>query len=366
MLRLIVSMVLACGPVASLLSQSDSSRLRLSAYVDAYAAHYTDQRPPNALQEVATVSPRSDRLGLNVAQLGLHYQAARLRGNLVLHAGDIAQATWSQTFRNVQRANVGLRLFDQVWLDAGFFTTHIGTESFLPKNNDLSSTTVATYNEPFYQAGARLSYAGSERWTTELWLVNGYNFFLDANAAKSVGVLLSYALSDTWTLSYSNLLGRESDDGIAPAQFRVYQNAYLTGTLAEERLRFSLGGDLGLQSHSALFDSTSTARMYNALLTLRYQFHPQWSLTTRAEVFDDPSGFISGLYSTNGIVPLQGLSLAGLTLGGEYRPLPQGYLRVEGRYLRTQTGLVMFDNDFDRRARLEVMVTLGVFWEQAL
>lgn len=335
----------------------NQSTLNFSAYTDAYYGLYTNEMEANAFQPYTTVSPRDERFGLNIAQVGLSYDSDKVRGNVTLHWGDIPQATWSSEFTNVQEANVGVRLLQDWWFDAGFFTTHIGTESFLPKNNFLSSTTVATYNEPFFQAGAKLSYVGSDNFYAELWAVNGYNYFLAANDAKSFGVLLSYSFDENTSLTYTNLLGRESLDNAPVDQFRTYHNLYLN-TRFGEQLYFILGGDLGTQSNSKGSDLSETAVMYNALATLRYQVNEQWSVTGRGEIFEDSNGIISGILPTLDN-EIQGLELWGATLGSEYRPVANAYLRGEARYLSVEDNTPLFEGDYSVNQRWEVIFTMG-------
>ncbi|MDF9794957.1 hypothetical protein OKW21_000220 [Catalinimonas alkaloidigena] len=339
---------------------ADSTQsLTLSAHSDVYFANFSGESEANSLQPVTTVSPRDERFGLNIAQLGVHYNADRVRGNVIIHYGDIAEATWSEEFRAVQEANMGVRLFDKWWVDAGFFATHIGTESFLPKNNYTSATAVATYNEPFFQSGARLSYEGSERLDFAFWVVSGYNYFLDANDAKSVGIATSYALSDNLNLTYTNLFGRESLDGQEPEQYRTYHNLYANWQPADSWFVI-IGGDLGTQTNSELENPNGTAFMYNALTTVRWQFSPLYSITARGEIFQDPEGFISGIYTTFDD-SIAGLELYGLTLSTEYRPLENAYVRLEGRYLETLNEITIFDNADMTTHRWEMMITMG--WE---
>ncbi|MEM6841403.1 MAG: outer membrane beta-barrel protein [Bacteroidota bacterium] len=348
-------------------SAQDTTRIvpqiTLSGYTDVYYATFSDESPTEALQPYTTVSPRSDRFGLNVAQLSVNYQAEWVRGTVTLHYGDIAQATWSETFNMVQEANLGFMLFKDWWLDGGFFATHIGTESFLPKNNYLSSTAVATFNEPFFQSGARLSYEGSEDFSAQLHVVSGYNFFLDVNDAKSVGVLLSYNLTEQWSLTYTNLLGRESLDDVSPSQLRFYHNLYLNGSF-NEKLLLTVGSDLGTQTNSQLNDGNATALIYNALASIRYQFTPTWSVTARGEIFSDPEGFISGTLPTESGRE-EGLQLTGLTLGAEYLPTDNSYVRIEGRNLTTDDELTLFDQGADD-VRYEWMVTMGFYFDHVI
>ena len=342
-------------------SQKQAPALTISGYVDAYYAYFTDSLPPNALQAYTTVSPRNERIGLNMAQLSLIYNSEKLRSTLTLHAGDIAEATWSDEFSLVQEANVGVLLVKSLWLDAGFFHTHIGTESFLPKNDFLSSTAVATYNEPFYQSGARLSYEPGGKFNAELWALNGYNRFLDNNDAKSVGLLASYAFRENLSLTYTSLFGRESDQGAAIKQFRTYQNLYLN-TSWKGRIYLTAGADFGSQTNSVLLNNGKTAYMYNWLITSRYQFTRQFSATVRAERFSDREGFISGVLA-DPTGELQGLQLWGFTAGVEYKPAEGAYLRLEGRQLRAENIVFYTDGSYTDQ-RTEVHLTFGVFFDK--
>ncbi len=338
-------------------AQEEPQTLTISAYTDVYYSYFTNETGANELQPFTTVSPRNKRFGLNVAQIGLGYDSKNVRGNITLHWGDIPKATWSQEFLNVQEANAGIRLAGDFWLDAGFFTTHIGTESFLPKNNFLSSTAVATYNEPFYQAGARLTYEGSEDFYAELWVLNGYNRFLDTNDAKSFGLLFQYNFSPVTSITYTNLLGNETISEADSKRFRSYHNLYLN-TSFNNRIFLTVGGDYATQTNSRFPDLLGSAVLYNALATIRYQFTEKFSITGRGEIFKDEYGFITGLVP-NRDNEFEGLDLWGATLGSEYRPAPNAYLRAEARYLNLQENLVLFLGDFSPYQRWEFMITMG-------
>lgn len=357
---IVIANVLAFSIVNAQSNGDKPHQLTLSAYVDGYFAGYSNDISQQEFQPYITVGARDNTFGVNVAQLGLHYEHQHVRGNVTLHYGDIPQATWSNDFNMIQEANMGVRISEGLWLDAGFFATHIGTESFLPKNNMLSSTAFATYNEPFYQAGAKLSYGNVANWHFELWGLNGYNSFVDNNDAKSVGVLVSHDFSDNTSITYTNLYGRESEDGIFPKQRRFYQNIYLNQNW-NDKVFLTVGFDYGLQTHSELENAGETATMYNALATLRYQFNPMWSITGRYEIFKDQNGFISGtVQDTNG--NLAGVELVGYTLGTEYRPVANAYIRAEARYAGTDDDLEIFVKDGETvDHRFELLFTMG--WE---
>ena len=370
----LLALVVALAPAAPVLAQAaDSTRqsLTLSAYVDGYYAAFSEDLPAGELQPFTTAGARDNHVGLNVAQVGMDYAAPGVRSTVVLHYGDIAEATWSDDFPVVQQAFAGVRLRQNLWIDAGFFKTHVGSESFLPKDILLSQPGVLTFNEPFYQAGVRLSYAASDRLALELHVLNGYNRFVDNNGAKSLGLLATYVAREGIEVGFSNLLGRESADGAAVEQLRYYQSVSVD--VDRGHWHWLMGLDFGLQTNSRLDDPSATAQLVAGQSTLRYRLGTlegsrlrPYSITARAELFRDPAGFISGLVPVDGTAP-SGLLLTGVTLGGEYVPSGGAYLRLEGRALRTADELALFATAASREdLRLELLLTLGISFEQAV
>ncbi len=336
--------------------------LALNAYIDTYYGIFSDDLPLNTLQKYTTVSPIDNQFGINTIQLGINYTHDRIRGALTLHYGDIAKATWSEDYQQVQEGWAGVRLLKDLWLDAGFFITHVGTESFLPKNNWTSSTTVATYIGPFYQSGARLSWEGSERLHAEFYVINGYNQFLDRNRAKSYGALLSYQLSPEIALTYSNMLGRESEENAAQDQYLFYHNLY--AQWSPGKLKVIAGTDYAWMTNAALDQTDKSARMINALTVLRYSFSTSWSATARFEMYRDTDGFLSGVWENNS-GELQGLEMTGYTLSMEYTPIENAFLRAETWYIQTEEALDIFtDESLGQNQRWEFMFTLGFYLEE--
>lgn len=344
--------------------EKDTNQIRISTYVDGYLSAFSNDLSQQQFQPFTTVGARDNTFGVNVAQFGIHYTNNSVRGNFIYHDGDIPQATWSSNFNNLQEANMGVKLKKNLWFDMGFFATHIGTESFLPKNNMLSSTAFKTFNEPFYQAGAKLSYQPTDNWYLELWGLNGYNSFTDNNDAKSVGLLVNRDFGKYTSLTYTNLYGRESSDDALREQYRLYQNLYLNQNW-NDKIFLTIGGDLGIQTNSALSNANEEAYLYAGVLTLRYQLNKEYSLTTRGEVFNDENGFISGV-TVNSRGEIVGIELLGITLGGEYRPKPNAYVRLEGRYAQTENKqALLIENGEMVNDRMEVLFTMGFYLDKA-
>ena len=110
-------------------------KFKISGYIDTYYAYYTDSAGANDFQKLSSVSPRSKRFWLNTAQIGIEYNAQKLRGIVTFQYGDIAETSLSSPLNTIMEAHAGIRLFKTLWFDAGLFRTHFGTESVLPKEN---------------------------------------------------------------------------------------------------------------------------------------------------------------------------------------------------------------------------------------
>lgn len=329
-----------------------------SGYVDAYYAYYTDSVGDGNFQRFPTVSPRSG-FGLNVAMISAQYDGDRYRGVVALQYGDIPLSAWSPTFNNILEAHAGLRLCSKLWVDAGFFRTHFGTEGLYPKENITSSVSVNTWHEPYFESGMRLNYNPSERLALNLYVLNGYNLYQDNNAKPSVGLLATYTLGDKGNIGYANYIGDDTPtDADSISHLRIHQNLFVNYQI--KKLKIQVGADYCMQEHSSLTDADASASMFSGVFTLKYQCTERFAIYAREEWFDDPDGFMGGVIWTES-GDWTGLKLTGTTAGVEYKPTEASYVRLEGRQLMMDPDQEIFHWDKENRStRMEVMLNLGV------
>lgn len=336
---------------------ADTAHLAIEAYADAYFAHYDDSARKASFQDFPTVSPRSDKPSLNIVQVATRFSAKNVRANLTLQAGDIATSAWDKDLWYLQEGNAGIRLWGNTWLDAGFFKTHLGTEQTNPIDNIASSLTVGTYYEPYFESGIRVNSRISEKWEVNAYLLNGYNIFVDNNNSKSFGLAVAYTMNDAVSLIYGNYLGDDSKPG-AVAQFRNSNNVAFNYT--HNKLRIQAGGDVVVQQHSQIGDSSATAFLVSGLATVRYQVLRKFAVYNREEFFEDPDGIMTGALMDDA-GHLTGLKLFGVTAGAEYAPVPGSYIRVEGRLLDMEHHEQLFlYHGHHLSYRYELMVNAGL------
>jgi len=349
-------------------AQSDSATgFTYSGYIDAYYAYYTDSVGTGNYQKFPSISPRSNQFGLNTAQLTFQYDGTKFRGLATLHYGDIARSSWPSNFNNIMEAHVGIKICKKLWLDAGFFRTHVGTEGLLPKENFTSSVSINTWHEPYIESGIRLNYLATEKLTINLYLLNGYNLFEDNNEKKSFGALITYALGDKGNIGYSNYTGDDTpiqDDSVETlSHLRIHNCLFFN--YQYRKLKIQVGGDYCMQENSAVDDNTGvsntgSASMSSGVLALKLQASKVFAAYIRGEFFNDPDGIMSGI-----ILDKQnkftGYNLTGATLGAEYKPTENSYLRLEARQLQMDNNQEIFITNGDpSSSRLEVLFNIGI------
>lgn len=336
-----------------------SGKLTISGYVSVYYAAYSDSAGPGNYHAFPTVSPRGHNFGLNIAQLSARYQSEKLRGVMTLHAGDIPQSAWSPQFNAIQEANVGFRIVKNLWLDAGFFRTHIGLESIQPRENITMSLATTTYYEPYFMSGAKLTWYVSPRWYLQANAFNSFNTFVETNRKKAFGLSSYYEPNNHLSLTVNTIFLDDSPANQDRPHLRNYTNVYLIYHGKKLELGAELNG--GAQSNSGLADTSKTAYMFSGLLALKYHLDTKWSLYGRGEYFNDQDEILTGPIE-NQNHELVGLNIWGSTLGIEYKPIVNSYLRLESRFLNADKQDAVFPGkNGDHHQRVEGIMALG-FW----
>lgn len=341
---------------------AEAPKLTVGGYISAYYALYSDSADKNNFQKFPTTAPQSNVFSLNLAQITTKYSSKSLRAITTLHFGDMPRSIWSRPYNMIQEANAGIRLLKRVWLDAGFFRTHIGVESIQPRENITSGVAIVTFFEPYYLAGAKLSFLLNDKLTLQLNSFNSYNSFVETNRKKAVGFSLTYDASQKLSFTFNSLWNDDSPDSSHVTHRRLYNNAYVIYKSG----RFNLGAEVNFcfqQNTSLNGNVRQAAYMYSGLVSARYMLVKRFYLYGRLEYFSDPNEILTGP-EVNENRKLIGLDIGGATLGVEYKPLPNAYLRLEGRALETQGGdeKIFLLNGQSSATRYEMIASLGVWF----
>lgn len=186
-------------------SYSEQPKFNLLGYVDTY---YCTDNLDQEFNLFSSINHRRETFALNIVYLKFAYNDERMRVKFALQEGDIPKNIYYQEPKNIQQANIEYRIYDNLWVGAGIFPTHIGWETTHPRNNFLSSHSATTFFEPTYQTGAMLSYVFSYNFTSNLYLINGNHLFEDNNKSKTLGLAMNFT-NEKVALGYNTIIGNE-------------------------------------------------------------------------------------------------------------------------------------------------------------
>jgi hypothetical protein len=326
--------------------------LRIGGYVSTYFALYDDETETNGFVQFPTLAPRRDQFSLNMALISMSYKSSRLRSNITLHYGDVPESSWPATFKLIQEAHAGFRLIDRLWLDAGFFKTHIGLESFQPRENIASSMSIPNFYDPYFLSGVKLTYLVNSKWSLQLASYNGYNEYIDNNRNKAIDVSTKYKVNDNLSFTYNFLTCDETPDNIKTKHQRYYQNLF--GTYNKGKISVGLDMNFGLQEHSLKSDTTKTGSLYGAVLVVKYLPVKKFGIYARGEYFSDPNQILTQSLDA-------GQYIKGTTVGFELIPQKKSSLSFEWRILEADK-LIFKQGNTILNQRNEFIVCLDLWF----
>lgn len=337
-----------------------SGSITFSGYLSCYYGWYSDSVNTAGFQKFPTSAPRSDAFSLNIAQLSAKYSSKNFRSIITFHYGDIPQSAWSADYNLIQEANMGFRILPKLWLDAGFFRTHIGIESIQPRENIAYSIATTTYFEPYFLSGAKLTWNTNSKLTLQVNMFNSFNTFIEDNSNKAIGLSGYYEFNERLNITANSILCDETPRYALQKKTRLYNNLYLAFKSSKLDVGFEV--NYGTQSNTRLSDSMATATMWSTLLALKWKIGNKMAVYSRGEYFYDPDEILTGPVE-NSNHSLVGLVIRGLTGGIEVKPIVNSYLRLEGRFLETTSNEDIFSlNGKSSNKRYEILMGLGVWF----
>ena len=349
-------LAVACASAATVaVAQTDTvGTLSVTGYADGYYAAFAGaEYSPGDLVEFETMSSRANTFGLNTAGISTSYSGGRIRANAEIFFGEVRETAWGGEF--IKNANVGFEVAPGWWVDAGYFSTYVGVESALPKDNVFSSVAVSTYQEPYFHSGVKTSWEGTEDLVLELWLMNQFSGYSENNDAKTIGLVGRYTFNDDYTFSYTGTYGRESDgrlDDDEDGQLTLYNNVNFTGAPSEQ-FEFIVNASLATVTNSAGDRSDEATNGLNGMATVRYFVSDEFAIAARGS-------FVNGdlyAYGFDGNEALSAINDFGLSF--QLTPTPNTYLRLEGRTIGAESEI--FGNDGDNAdRRFDLVISTGI------
>ncbi|MGI4749900.1 MAG: porin [Janthinobacterium lividum] len=309
-------------------SVKNKSNLTISGYAELYFGYDFNKPPTNNRPGFVYSHNRTNEVNLNLGFIKAGYDNGAIRANLALMAGTYANANLAAepgVFKNVFEANAGIKLSKtaNIWVDAGIFASHIGFESAISKDCWVLTRNIASDNTPYYESGAKITYATNDGKLTLTGLyLNGWQriYRQNGNSQPAGGVQVYYKPADKITLNYSNYLGTEGADSVRVRRF--YNNFYGIFQLSKA-FGLTAGFDYGIQQKAK--NSNDYYNILSPVVIARYQFTNKWALAGRIEYYQDKNGIIIASSTPNGF------KTTGCSLNVDYAPVSNAVIRLEGK-----------------------------------
>lgn len=306
----------------------ETPKIKVTGYLETYYGYDFNEPADNNRPGFVYSHNRHNEVNLNLGFIKAAYDSGKVRANVALMAGTYTNANLSAepgVLKNIYEANAGIKLSENqnIWLDAGIFSSHIGFESAISKDCWVLTRNISSENTPYYESGAKITYASKEgQFTATLLYLNGWQRIsrIDGNSKPAGGVQLTYRPTGKLTLNYGNYLGKEGINVVAVTRF--YHNFYATAQLTD---KFGLTAGFDYATQQKVKGQSEKSEVISPVFIAQYKFYQKFAVAARAEYYKDKDG----VFIDNGTP--NGFRTMGYSLNLDYSPISNAVVRLEGK-----------------------------------
>lgn len=301
------------------------------------------QSHQNFVPGTGTTAEHANEFDLNLAAVDIVHDAKPAGFHVTIVAGsgtDVVHASEPRrdVYRYIYQASVFYKASARLMFEGGIYPSHIGFESFYSKDNWNYTRGWLGEFSPYYQAGVKVSYALSGRWSAQVHLLNGWQNIGENNDAKAIGTQIAFS-SARLSAALNTFAGAELPND--NKHLRTFGDFLATWNVSPAS-SIGLTIDRGRQELPV-----AAANWFGAGGYLRRTFAERHAVALRVEHFRDPDNGISGTRQ----------SLSGATLTYEFRPAPDLILKCEAR--RDSSTAPVFARQTDSWTRNETLLVIG-------
>lgn len=343
MKKILFVLLAVCGITASAQNDSINKPFTVSGYAEVYyTADFNNPKNNNRPGFVYSHN-RNNEVNVNLAFIKTAYNTENVRANLALAAGTYMNANYAAeqgVMKNVYEANVGLKISKKhnLWIDAGAFSSHLGFESAVGKDNWTLTRSLFADNSPYFETGAKISYTSeSGKWFVSGLVLNGWQRIqrVDGNSTPAFGHQLIFKPNEKLTLNSSSFIGNDKPDSIR--QMRYFHNLYAVYQI-NKKFGVTVGFDIGAEQKAKGSDQYNI--WYTPVLIAKYNATDKLSFTARGEYYQDEKGVIISTGTENGFKTF------GYSFNLDYQIFPNLVWRTEIRNLNSKDAI--FTNRRDK------------------
>lgn len=313
--------------------EEKTSPFSVSGYVETYYVYDFNKPGSNTRPEFIYSYNRHNEVNLNLGFLKGSYNTDNVRANLAVMTGTYTNANLAAepgVLKNIFEANGGVKISSakHLWIDAGIFASHIGFESAIGKDSWNLTRSILADNTPYYEAGAKISYATDDgTWFLSGLILNGWQRIqrIEGNSMPSFGTQITFKPTDRATLNSSSFIGTDTPD--SARLIRYFHNFYAIFQISDV-IGLTVGLDYGLQQKDP--QGNGYNRWLSPVVTGRFTLSERLSVDARAEYYQDEYGVIIGTGTTNGF------KTTGLSTNVDYKISVNAVWRIELRNLTSR------------------------------
>ena len=249
-------------------------------------------------------------------------------------AGTTSGAVWK--FLQQAIASYKAPLGRGLLIEGGIFLSPIGPEGMAIKDQWNWSRSDLFFGLPFYHTGLRVSYPVTDRITTALLVVNGWNSVVDNNPEKSLAGQVTYNVADRITANFIYFTGVERNVGAAEGRpWRHLFDAYVA-LYPRKWLALLAEADGGFEPNSFGTSGWAAGALYARVQPVRWLY-----LAARGDYFYEwvPAGASPIFWPTSWV--------SSATATADVRPVDNVSFRVEYRHDQA-AGNMFFDHQVPR------------------
>lgn len=348
--------------INNLISAQDSTEynktITWSFFADVYYA-YDFSNPENHKKPSFLYNHnRHNEVNINLALVRISFNKERIRSNAGLMVGTYPQynlAAEPELLRLIYEANIGLKISPKkdLWIDAGIFSSHIGFESAISKDNWTLTRSIAAENSPYYETGVKLTYRNpSKKILISGLVLNGWQHIRrpDYNNTPAFGTQLTLLPGNNIIFNWSTFIGNDKPD--SARQMRFFNNFYSIINL-NKNFGVIAGFDIGWQDR---LNADNKDAWYTPILILKYIPNEKWAMAARGEYYSDRKGVIISTGTPNGF------KTWGISVNVDRKIFEGVRWRAEFRKLRSKDPIFFKDN-FYKKNHIAITTSLAItFW----
>lgn len=319
------------------------------ASLGVYAARYSNISTSIGVHDLVGSAPR-DGIHLNIISGSVRGRFDAVYAALTLQEGDYARASWMNDMYWLQEAYVGVHVTQDLHIEVGAFSSHLGIESMILSENHSGIISLPGFFDPNYFGGVKLRYDISSNVEFQADVVTSFNGYVLEEGMPALTSGITWTRDSSVTLYGNVFFSRETlnqDD-----RSQLYLNAAATIELPDVHIL----GELNYAVEVPDGQTTGQA-MVSGFAGLYYDIVPMVMLGARVEFVVDPHGILADDQFLNDL-PYRTLSAGGATATIAYKPLSWAMARIDVRYLTTFNQQSLIETNPDAHQRTEAALSI--------